>query len=50
VIGERLRGLTVKKPPLPEELRRQLIEVYREDIINLQDMLGRDLSSWFCAG
>jgi hypothetical protein len=46
LIGERLRGLNLTKPAFPEELRRQFIEVYREDIIKLQDMLRRDLSHW----
>ncbi len=34
------------KPPLNEDLRRRLIELYREDINRLQDMLQRDLSHW----
>lgn len=46
LMGERLRGLNLTKPAFPEELRRQFIEVYREDIIKLQDMLRRDLSHW----
>jgi DNA-binding TFAR19-related protein (PDSD5 family) len=45
-IGDRLRRLNLTKPPFPVELRRQLTEVYREDIIQLQDMLRRDLSHW----
>jgi hypothetical protein len=45
-IGDRLRRQNLVKPPPPPELRRQLTEVYREDIIRLQDMLRRDLSHW----
>lgn len=45
-IGDRLRRQNLTKPPLPENLRRHLIEVYREDILELQGMLGRDLSHW----
>jgi hypothetical protein len=45
-IGDGLRRRNLTKPPLPTELRRQLTEVYREDIIELQEMLGRDLSHW----
>jgi hypothetical protein len=45
-IGDRLRSLNFTKPPLPEEMRRQLTEVYREDILKLQDMIERDLSHW----
>ncbi len=31
---------------LSKEMRQQLIEVYREDILSLQDLIQRDLSSW----
>ncbi|WP_249066918.1 sulfotransferase domain-containing protein [Argonema antarcticum] len=31
---------------LTKEMRQQLIEVYREDILKLQDLIQRDLSSW----
>ncbi len=34
------------KPPLNPETRRWLIEVYRSDILNLQDLIRRDLSHW----
>ena len=36
----------VKPPPLPAELRRQLIDSYREDILELQELIRRDLSPW----
>ncbi|ASC69283.1 hypothetical protein XM38_002100 [Halomicronema hongdechloris C2206] len=32
--------------PLRPEDRQQLIELYREDILKLQDLVHRDLSSW----
>ncbi|MBE9125329.1 MULTISPECIES: sulfotransferase family protein [unclassified Coleofasciculus] len=35
-----------KYPQLPPEIRQQLIELYREDILKLQDLLQRDLSKW----
>ena len=35
-----------KAPPMPEEARRELIEAYREDILRLQGLVGRDLSGW----
>ena len=38
------RNLT--RPPLPPEARARLLPVFRQDIIKLQDMLGRDLSGW----
>ena len=36
----------VEPPPLQTEVRRQLISVYREDILKLQDLIHRDLSGW----
>jgi hypothetical protein len=45
-IGDHLRQRNLIKPPLSPQIRRQLIEVYREDIIKLQDMLQRDISHW----
>lgn len=44
--GDHLRQRNLTKPPLSEGLRRQLVEVYHEDIIELQGMLQRDLSHW----
>jgi hypothetical protein len=40
------RKNTGDKPTFPPEIRHQLIETYREDILKLQDLLDRDLSSW----
>ena len=33
-------------PPLDPEIRARLTEDYREDILKLQDLIGRDLSHW----
>jgi hypothetical protein len=33
-------------PPIDPEIRRALIEGYREDILKLQQVIGRDLSPW----
>ena len=35
-----------KKPQLSEDTRKKLVEIYREDIINLQTLIRRDLSPW----
>jgi hypothetical protein len=35
-----------QKPKLSRASRKQLIEVYREDIVKLQDLLQRDLTNW----
>jgi hypothetical protein len=34
-------------PPLDPEIRARLTEDYREDILKLQDLIGRDLSHWW---
>ena len=34
------------KPKLSPEMRHQLIELYREDILKLQDLIKQDLSTW----
>ena len=45
-IADRLKKRNQGKPELSPKIRRQLIEVYREDILKLQDLIGRDLSNW----
>src|ERR671916_848593 len=36
----------VEPPPVQSEVRRQLIRVYREDILKVQELIHRDLSGW----
>jgi len=36
----------VDKPPIPDEIRAELMEFYRSDIEELQDLIDRDLSHW----
>jgi hypothetical protein len=45
----RNRVLATEKPTLDAELRRKLVSIYRDDILQLQDLLQRDLSSWLDA-
>jgi hypothetical protein len=33
-------------PPIDPEIREELMEGYREDILKLQELIGRDLSMW----
>lgn len=40
------RKILVKPPPLAPDVRRCLIEGYREDISKLEGLIGRDLSEW----
>jgi hypothetical protein len=35
-----------RTPPLPLDVRMELHRAFREDILKLQDLLGRDLSCW----
>ncbi len=35
-----------KKPEMPEAVRNQLINSYRDDILSLQDLIQQDLSPW----
>ena len=51
VLPARVRGyvkrrILVKPPPFPPEVRRQLTDSYGEDILRLQELIGRDLSAW----
>jgi hypothetical protein len=41
-----MRVKNLKRVPMKAETRRRLIELYREDILKLQDLVGRDLSPW----
>jgi hypothetical protein len=44
---ESVQRMNLKKPPpLREEVRRDLIEGYRQDILKLQSLIQRDLSGW----
>jgi hypothetical protein len=36
----------VEPPPIQPEVRHQLISVYREDILKVQELIHRDLSGW----
>jgi hypothetical protein len=41
-----VKGRLFAKPPLSSDVRRELIEGYRQDISMLQDLIRRDLSGW----
>ena len=44
---KRIRELNLKKSPkLPPDLQARLLNLYREDILKLDELLGRDLSIW----
>lgn len=46
LIQEILRSRQMIKPPVPPELRRRLVALYRSDILALQDLIDRDLARW----
>jgi hypothetical protein len=46
-LAKRVRQLNLRPPPtLSSELRAELIRIYRDDIVRLEELLGRDLSVW----
>ena len=42
----KLRNRALVKPPQPTRARKKLVSIYRDDILHLQDLIQRDLSSW----
>lgn len=42
----KLKNDNLIKPHLSPEVRQEWLQVYREDILQLQDLIGRDLSAW----
>jgi len=46
LLRRKIERKNLEKPPLSPEVRKQLIEEYRHDIMKLQDLIGRDLSKW----
>ncbi len=45
-IGEQVTRTLLRKPRIPPDLFRELLDFYREDIQKLSRLLGRDLSHW----
>ena len=41
-----IRNQNLVRTALSPELRRWLVDTYRDDIVKLQDLIGRDLSKW----
>ena len=41
-----LRNMNLRYPPLTQKVRSHLVNLYREDILNLQELIKRDLSEW----
>ena len=41
-----LKNRNLEKPPMPVEARERLMQTYRDDIRNLEQLIERDLSAW----
>jgi len=45
-IANRMRKAILEKPVLSQEDRAHLVEIYHDDVVRLEAMLGVDLSAW----
>jgi len=45
-LSKSLKSKNLVKPPFPPEVRKQLIDEYRPDILKLQELINKDLSQW----
>ena len=45
-IVSRIKRKNLTKPSLSPEVREQLVDYYRDEMLQLQQLLGRDLSHW----
>lgn len=45
-VGQRIKQRLLRKPSLSEETRRELLDSYKADISDLQNLIQRDLSPW----
>lgn len=48
-LRESIKGLLYFKPEISREAQEYLLAYYREDILRLQELIGRDLSAWLAA-
>ena len=47
MVIEAMRKKNLKKSdPIPEDVRRKLADYYQPDIVDLENLIGRDLSAW----
>jgi hypothetical protein len=47
-VAKRLRQRNlIPAPSFPPDLRADLLDLYREDILRLEELIDRDLSGWF---
>lgn len=41
-----MKNVNLTKPPLSPAARARLVDTYRDDVLRLQELVGRDLSAW----
>ncbi len=46
ILVENAKTKNLYKPEMKQKTRKHLIDIYREDILKLQDLIKRDLSHW----
>lgn len=46
MISYKVKVKNIRKPEFPPDVRRELTAYFREDVLRLQTMIGRDLSAW----
>ena len=45
-VGYKIKRKLYTKPELSSDIRKRLLEIFRDDILKLQDLIQRDLSHW----
>lgn len=45
-MGQSLEKAMLNKPRMTSEIRQELVALYQEDVLKLQDLIQRDLSNW----
>lgn len=45
-VTNHIRRLNLKKQSIPQDIKTDLIKQYQEDILQLEDLINRDLSNW----
>jgi hypothetical protein len=41
-----VRNRNLAKPGIPEDARKYLCDIYRRDVLDLQELIQRDLTTW----
>ena len=50
LLRQKIQHQNLAKPELPREIKEELTQLYREDILHCQDLIHRDLSHWLSLG